>query len=96
MSAIPPPWLASILQAHGAQQRAAEAREREQAQRQRGPDFADNLHEVIENNDRDSRAYADAEGTGSQGRPSEPEQSPSTDEPPPDDRSRGRHLDIEA
>ena len=73
MSAIPPGWLGSIIQTQGAQARAAGDKQREsvsEAERVEGA-FADKLQDVIEETDRDSQVYADAEGTGSKGRPFE-------------------------
>ncbi len=73
MSAIPPNSLGSIIQTQGAQTHAAEQKRQEgvsQADRVGGT-FAERLQDVIENTDRDSQVYADAEGTGSQGRPFE-------------------------
>ena len=71
-AAIPPNWMGSVNQTTGAAGRAAAERQREKAnevERVAGT-FADNLQNVIENSDRDSQVYSDAEGTGSQGRPS--------------------------
>ncbi len=73
MSAIPPSWLGSIIQTQGGQAHAAEQKRQEgvsQAERVGGT-FAEKLQDVIENSDRDSQVYADAEGKGSQGRPSD-------------------------
>ncbi|MBK9127827.1 MAG: hypothetical protein IPM13_08495 [Phycisphaerales bacterium] len=98
MSLIPPNWLGSILGAPGASQRAGSAKATEDASASttRGPNsFADNLMDVIESSERDSQVYTDAEGSGSQGRPSEPEtqEAPSGDEPAADTDDG---LDIEA
>jgi hypothetical protein len=71
MSAIPPGWLGSIIQGHGAQQRASEAREKEatsDADAARKGAFADKVAEAIETGDRDTQAFADGHGAGSQGR----------------------------
>ena len=80
MSTIPPNWMASVLGSQGAQERAGATRKKEaadQAERTGSDKFADSLHNVIENSDRDSEVYADAEGLGGQGSPfsEEPEQS---------------------
>jgi hypothetical protein len=73
MSAIPPNWLASILQSQGAQRRAAEAQAKESADAAGKADaFAQRLQDVIENSDRDSEVFADAEGSGGSGRDSTP------------------------
>jgi len=70
MSTIPPNWLGSIIKTQGAEKRAAEQRAGESAaSAERGGNFAQNLNNVIENDDRDSSVYEDAEGAGSQGRP---------------------------
>lgn len=68
MSTIPPNWLGSIIQTQGSQARAAEAKQKENAaaaERAGEAGFAEKLQDVIENTDRDSQVYADAEGTGS-------------------------------
>lgn len=98
MSAIPPNWLGSIIQAHGAQNNAAKARHKETTdQTRRSEPFQDQLQEVIENADRDSQVYSDAEGSGSQGRSSEEPETDAADESPgesDDERSAG--LDVTA
>jgi len=98
LSTIPPNWLSSIVQSQGAQERAAGTRAREDAdQTERTSDaaFAERLRNVIENDDRDSSVYSDAEGAGSQGRPHSEEQSPEHEQPPTDDSSTGG-LDVRA
>ena len=100
MSAIPPNWLGSIIQTQGAARRAAEERAQEQtaeSERSSGANFADSLQNVIENSDRDSSVYSDAEGQGGQGSPFEDgpppdEQNPASDSPP----ASAGGLDIEA
>jgi hypothetical protein len=101
MSTIPPNWLGSIIQTHGAQDRAAEAKNKERAgdaERAGKEGVAERLQDIIENSDRDSEVYADAEGAGSQGRPfsdeeeAEQEQDSAADE---DEEGRGS-LDVEA
>ncbi len=95
MSAIPPNWLGSIIQAHGAQNQAAKARKKETTdQARRTEPFQDQLQEVIENTDRDSQVYSDAEGSGSQGRSSE-EPEETTEQPEaqaPDEPTGGLDL----
>ncbi len=60
-----------------------------------GGTFADKLQDVIENSDRDSQVYADAEGAGSQGRPFEgPDEQTPPDEP--DVEEPGSSLDLQA
>ncbi|RMF81302.1 MAG: hypothetical protein D6744_07305 [Planctomycetota bacterium] len=78
MSSIPPAGHASLIQAHGAQNRADETRRKQnadEAQRTRTDTFADRLQEVIENDDQDTQVYADAEGAGSRGKSHEEEPS---------------------
>ncbi len=100
MSAIPPTWLGSIIQTQGAQKRAAEAQDAEkaaQAERAGAGSFADSLQDVIEASDRDSQVYADAEGAGSRGRPSEEPADEEHAKPGSDDRNdQSGGLDIEA
>lgn len=103
MSSIPPAGHASLIQAHGAQNRADETRRKQnadEAQRSRTDTFADRLQEVIENDDQDTQVYADAEGAGSRGKSHEDEPS-AEDEPTAQadadtDESAGGGLDIEA
>ncbi len=97
MSAIPPNWLGSIIQTRSAQNNAARARHQEASEqaRQKEP-FQNQLQEVIENTDRDSQVYSDAEGTGSQGRSDEPPTEPDTQEPGPDDQPPAGGLDLTA
>jgi hypothetical protein len=96
MSAIPPTWLGSIIQTQGAQARAAGDKQADSvAESERaGGNFAEKLQDVIEETDRDSQVYSDAEGAGSQGRPFEPaaDNVPPTDEEP--DQPPG--LDLQA
>ncbi len=86
MSTIPPNWLGSIAQTQGAAARAAEHKRQEEAAQgdHTGASFAEKLQDVIENTDRDSQVYSDAEGSGSQGRPfgttEEAEQKPAAEE----------------
>ena len=101
MSTIPPNWMGSVIQSHGAQDRAAEAKNRERtadAERAGKDGFSERLQDVIENTDRDTQVYSDAEGTGSQGRPfSEEEEQEKEQEQ--DSATEGRQLgglDVEA
>ncbi len=101
MSAIPPAWLSGVIQAHGAQDRAAQARQVDAADaaRRTGPaEFDKHLQDVIENTDRDSQVYSDAEGSGSQGRShSSPDEQPSTsDEKPSAEPTGENHIDLQA
>lgn len=101
MSSIPPNFQASIIQTHAAQQRASEARQKEtNADRLRARDtnFSDKLHDLIENSDRDSSVFADAEGSGSQGRAAadaEAELTPDESADRDDDAAPGG-LDVQA
>jgi hypothetical protein len=97
MSTIPPNWLGSIIQTQGAQARAAGDKQKENvAETERaGGTFADKLQDVIESNDRDSQVYADAEGTGSKGRPFEGNAEPPAEDGPDADDSPGG-LDVQA
>ncbi len=104
MSAIPPNPLASIVQAHGAQERAAVARQREAAQERdrAGVDtFGDRLREVIATEERDAQVFSDAEGSGAGGRSTRGEHEPAQDEderrgPDAGDDSTGGSIDIQA
>ena len=98
MSTIPPGWLGSVIQTQGAKARAATDMQTEgaaQAERVGGDTFAERLQDVIESNDRDSQVYSDAEGTGSQGRPSSEPQQENTDAED-ESPSPAPGLDIEA
>ena len=72
MASIPPTWLASNIQGVGAQQRAAEARDRDAAEaaKKAGGEspFARELTDAIETGDRDEQVDADGQGAGGQGR----------------------------
>lgn len=101
MSTIPPNWLGSIIQTQGSQSKAAVDKQREadaQAERAGTQPFAESLQNVIEESDRDSQVYSDAEGTGSQGRPFEeppqPDESPDAEGGAPDNPAGG--LDLQA
>ncbi len=99
MSAIPPGWLGSIIQTQGAQARAAGDKQAETAaEAERGAgSFAEKLQDVIEETDRDSQVYSDAEGSGSQGRPFEelpPEPETAPEDSELDQPSGG--LDVQA
>lgn len=102
MSAIPPNWLGSILQTHGAQDRAAQIQRKQaadQAARARRESFTDRLSEIIASEDRDTQVYADAEGAGSQGRADQQSQDlPDSDtpQPPQDGDPPAPRLDVQA
>lgn len=99
MTTIPPNWLGSIIQSHGAQKRATEARAAEDAsaaERKGDLGGAENRNNVIENDDTDSSVYADAEGAGSQGRSSDQEPLDETPDEEPDQDSEQNGLDIQA
>jgi hypothetical protein len=98
MTAIPPGWLGSIIQTQGAHARAAAQKQDAEAaatERAGGGSFAEKLSDVIDETDRDSQVYSDAEGPGGQGRPSDspPEQSEPSDE---SDDSPAAGLDLQA
>jgi hypothetical protein len=98
VSAIPPNWLSSIIQSSGAPTPASEARRREaagQVERTSGPDFAQDLLNMIENDDRDSATFTDAEGRGSLGRPSAPEEDEES-AAPSDVHDEPGQLDVQA
>jgi hypothetical protein len=100
MSTIPPNWMSSVIGAQDVQRNAATARNKDaadEASRSSNAPFAERLQNVIENSDRDSEVYADAEGTGSQGRPSsqESEEQPAETEHEEDTPTAGG-LDIQA
>lgn len=100
MASIPPTWLASNIQGSSAQQRAAEARDRDvaDAARKAGGEspFARELTDAIETSD---QVDAEGQGGGGQGRESgagddaENEENPSGNSPPV---TPGSSLDIEA
>lgn len=101
MSTIPPNWLGSIIQTQGSQSKAAVDKQREadaQAERAGTQPFAESLQNVIEESDRDSQVYSDAEGTGSQGRPFEEPAKPdeSTDAMDDGGAQRAGGLDLQA
>ena len=102
MSGIPSDIAGSSLQAGFQARNVAKARDAERAQqasassdRTKGVDAAG---ETVETSDKDAQVYADAEGTGSQGRMSEEElleedESQDSSDDPPDDQT---HLDVQA
>jgi len=100
VSTIPPNWLGSIIQTQGAQTRAVgEKQSASAAHAERtGDGFAEKLQDVIEETDRDSQVYSDAEGSGSQGRPSDnppPEEELATEDTTPENAGPGG-LDLQA
>jgi hypothetical protein len=103
VSTIPPNWLGSILGTPAAQQHAGAAKSKEaveQVSRSNAAKFSDSLHNVIENSDKDSQAYADSEGLGSQGRQSADETA-ANEEPKSDDgegpaKEGGGGIDVQA
>ena len=94
--------MGSVLQSHGAQDRAAEAKSKERtanAERAGKNGFSERLQDIIENTDRDTQVYADAEGTGSQGRPFSEEETEEEEEEQrdsADDNEGLGDLDVEA
>ena len=99
MSSIPPTWLASIIQTQGSQARSTEAHSKERAGApERGGDkFSSELGEVIENDDRDSEVYSDAEGSGSEGKTySEADEDEAAEIDPSNEQvGQDGHLDIQ-
>lgn len=98
MSTIPPNWLSSAVQAHGAQKRAAETNDKERATSGGSGDAKSvtSGENVIQNEDLDSSVDADAEGAGSQGRShSEPDELEDEPQDSSDDVADSG-LDVEA
>lgn len=102
VSAIPPNWLGSVIQGHGAQQRASENRSRETATEAdvvRGH-ASERVSDAIDISDRDSEVYEDAEGQGGpaghgQGR-SDEEPAPAAEPPDADAEETPPKIDIQA
>ncbi len=98
MTTIPPNWMGSIIQTQGAEKASAERKAKESAaESEQAGGFAEKLQNVIENNDRDSQVFSDAEGAGSQGHPFEEgaEGEPKQDETSPEEDDAGG-LDVQA
>ncbi len=95
MASIPPTWLSSIVQTHGAAQRNGVDRTRAAEETAAKPDFQRDLSEVISSDERDAQAFADGQGTGGYNRQAdgEPQDGPAAE--PPADGSAPR-LDIQA
>jgi hypothetical protein len=70
MAGIPPNWMGSIIQGHGAAERAGErsAKERAAQAESDGQTFASRLQDVVEAGEGSGEVAEDAEGQGSQGR----------------------------
>jgi hypothetical protein len=99
MSTIPPNWLGSIIQSQGAQERATQAKNAEEAKGTERGAFSEKLQDIIENADRDVEVYSDAEGSGSQGKPfgeAEEEEEEEVEEGESDEGDGAGGLDIEA
>ncbi len=98
MSSIPPNWLGSIIQSQGAQERAGQAKNAEEAKGTERGAFSDKLRDVIENSDRDVEVYSDAEGAGSQGSPfsEAEEQTEEAETPEEEEADTDAGLDLEA
>lgn len=98
MSTIPPNWLGSVIQSQGAQERAGQAKNAEDAEQAKrtGGGFSEKLQDVIENADRDVEVYADAEGTGSQGKPSGESEEEEEREEEVDEEQEGGSVDVQA
>jgi len=107
MSEIPSDVAGSALQAGFQAGNVAQARDAERAGQANAAKTtaraADEAGSTVETTDNDTQVYADAEGTGSKGRPFEEEQleeSPTDQEQPEDgittSQDGHQHLDIEA
>ena len=101
MASIPPTWLASSIQGASAQQRAAEARDRDAADaaKKAGGEspFAKELTDAIETGDRDEQVDADGQGAGGQGRQTDDEEAKKESESSDSEaRQPGAGLDLEA
>jgi hypothetical protein len=98
MAGIPPNWLGSIIQTAGAARRNAADKAKEGASQSEDANFTERLQDVIESSDRDSQVYSDAEGQGSQGRPSddaeEPEAKDEDEAQTEDEDEQGQGLDV--
>jgi|KBSSwiStaDraftv2_1062776.scaffolds.fasta_scaffold4547900_1 hypothetical protein len=101
MSAIPPNLAGPILQTPMVQSQLAAIHDNDEAHKataeRRQTTSITESDSIVETTDNDTEIYADAEGSGSQGRAfSEPEEEPPDDpdpNPPPED---GSHIDLEA
>jgi len=102
VSTLPPNLVGPLLQSHLAQQQVSRVRDTERTQesaaRRKQSNAIDQQESTVETTDNDTQVYAEAEGTGSQGRPfSTPqEQQPPPQDKPTGDEIEGRLLDLEA
>lgn len=71
MSAIPPNSIASILQTHAGTQQASKDKQAAEQSQAETTTPQDKISLSIEATDSDNQVFADAEGSGSQGRPSD-------------------------
>lgn len=102
VSTLPPNLVGPLLQSHLVQQQVSRIRDNERAQelsaRRKQNNTIDQQESTVETTDNDTRVHAEAEGTGSEGRPfSSPEeqQLPPQDQPV-EEEPEGRLLDLEA
>lgn len=101
MSAIPPNLVGPILQTTSMQGQVAASRSLEDAQKssaeRRQMAAVDARDSTVETTDNDTQIYADAEGSGSQGRAfSEPGQEQDAKDETGETGSEGTHIDFEA
>ncbi len=101
MSTLPTDIIGSVLQSHLVQQQTAAVRDTERTTAaidlRKQATIVDEKGTTVETTDGDTQVYADAEGSGSQGRPfseESPEQSADQENRPEGDE--GTHIDIEA
>jgi len=102
VSTLPPNLVGPLLQSHLVQQQVSRVRDNERAQelsaRRKQSSAIDQQESTVETTDNDTQVHAEAEGTGSQGRPfsSPEEQQPPPENKPTGDEIEGRLLDLEA
>lgn len=103
MSALPPNLVGSILQSNVSQRQVSNIRNREETQRatadRQQTAAVDETDSTVETTDDDTQVHADAEGTGSQGRPfTQEEEEEKKDNQPEEsaDGQAGTHIDLEA
>jgi hypothetical protein len=92
--------MASGIQAHGAQKRAIDERDKDAAQQARttgGQSFSHELVDMVGSSDRDTQADSDAEGAGSQGKAfADAPVDESSTEADPSETDAGAELDLQA
>lgn len=95
MSAIPPNWMASIIQTAGAQDRAGSAAKAEassEAERSGPASFTARLQDAVEGVETDNQVHPDAHGAGGQGRA--PSESPSDEQSAANEAESSGGLDL--